>query len=146
MPQKRSDIIDFAPNVPVTLTLSNNPAEAKRGEKDGQYGHYVFWTLFTKEGGVFWPREELYGMLQQYKPGDKVTITKVVAPGERGSSWKVEAGGTINTKSTQVEQPDRVYEKLLAIEALLKQALEIKGMPGEVKPMTPEQEKASLGF
>lgn len=97
--KQQKNVVNFQPNVPLTIVLDTDPSMAKQGSSVTKSGKTrYFWTYFMNGDSVFFADRDLNAKLQGYKKGDTVTVTNVVAPGDRWGAHKVEgAGGSTYT-------------------------------------------------
>lgn len=126
MENTKRQAVNFIANIPVTVVLETKPSEAKRSDKVGNWGPYSFWTYFLEQGGILFAKEDLHNALQTYDAGETITITKVVMPGQKGGTWKIDKGGTptpIATSQPGGQSLDAVMQKLSEIEGLIRQLL-----------------------
>ena len=158
--KKQSTIIEFAENVPKTITLKTEPSMAKPKEYVSKAGKpYTKWTYFTTNGEVFWPLSYLHQELMKFRAGDTVTITNVVPVGSKYGTYKVEgADGTGIPATTDLQMLARENNNL--IRALIQKLDSFMGVKEGAKPQAtpvgpgqnnveePKREKSNtdLGF
>ena len=76
--------VDFPGNTPVIMTLDTEPDDAKPTKKGDKY------TIFTKEGQVFWADELLMSELKGFNKGDVVAVTREYDYKSKSNNWIVE--------------------------------------------------------
>ena len=76
--------VDFPGGEPVVMTLDTEPSEAKETSKGGKF------TIFTREGQVFWADELLKQELSKFSKGDVVAITRTFDYTSKNNDWVVE--------------------------------------------------------
>ena len=162
MANYENEKLEFAVNIPISVTLDIEPSRAKLYEKtykneDGTDYVAKSYMIFAVGKKLFFAPEKLHNLLVAYKKGDTLTITKMQSPGQRAVNWKVDTGASILLPVTNdvVDIILRFEQKIESLRQLILTVLHDKNpkitldqIPNEAKPETTKGDEfdKDLGF
>ena len=163
MANYENEKLEFAVNIPISVTLDTEPSRAKLYEKtykneDGSDYVAKSYMIFAVGKKLFFAPEKLFNLLVGYRKGDTVTITKMQSPGQRAVNWKVDTGASASAQPVTNDVVDiilRFEQKIESLRQLILTVLHDKNpkitldqIPNEAKPETTKGDEfdKDLGF